>query len=125
MGFHEYRLSRNCNAPSEMDISHVDKFYTHADLQIRSGLTPLDQAILLSCELGYVRCQRPCYHVYPAVVKCLANTKLHFELKSYCRIERSLRDVLCRRRRTVAWRWKSGIHARRIGLTTKGWEEWD
>jgi hypothetical protein len=81
MEFHEYKLTKNCNAPSEIVAMSVEQYYWHVDQRMRSGWNPGEKANLLCSEIGYLRCKRPFYHVYPAVESCLENTKLDFELK--------------------------------------------
>lgn len=81
MEFHEYKLTKNCNASPDLASLPVEQFYFHLFQQMQKGWRPGKQANLLLAEIGYVRCKRPFYHVYPAVQACLENTKLDFELK--------------------------------------------
>lgn len=81
MNFHEYRLLKNCNPSPEIAKTSLSQFYWQMEQRMRSGWDPGRQSHLLCSEIGYVRCKRPFYNVYPAVEACLENTRLDFTLK--------------------------------------------
>lgn len=83
MKFHEYRLFRSSDKlPKAWQRMQLQEFYGNVEAIMRSGSSPGKETSHRLClEGGYVHCLRPFYNVYPAVERCLENTKLNLELK--------------------------------------------
>jgi len=83
MEFHEYRLTKKDAEVGSSDITamSLDRYYDLLLDKLYRERGYAEYSPIVLAEMGYVKCKRPFYNVYPAVAECLENTKLDFELK--------------------------------------------
>jgi hypothetical protein len=78
MKFHEYALSYY-SKPRQYSLN---EYYKKIVCEIADGNYTKQEAQIPLAEGLYVHCKRPFYNIYPAVVECLKNTRLDFQLSA-------------------------------------------